>query len=151
MKTYQSCGKINLDNKTVNVKTMLPELEQGTYKYVTYYNISNAKYYGILGILLVENGPNKDLSDSDKSLQKISVDQHPIHLNELQPLANGRDFTNLNSEDTIHFMCFHDDRFSGSEKVLQIFQENLPNFPDFDLIEEPKVGNGGVLTLEGCS
>ncbi len=48
-------------------------------------------------------------------------------------------------------MCFHDDSFNGSEKDLKIFQKSLPQFPDFDLIEEPKVGNGGVLTIDGCS
>ena len=151
MKIYQSCGKINLEMKTVTVKTLLPELEEGTYKYVKYYNISNANFYGILGVLLVENGPNKDLSDMDKELNTISVDVNPIHLDELKPLSNGRDFADLKPTDTIHFMCFHDDRFTGSEKILAIFQESLPNFPDFDMIEEPKVGNGGVLTLQGCS
>lgn len=151
MKTYQSCGKINIETKTVEVKTMLPELEEGVYKYVKYYNISNENYYGILGILLVENGPNDDLSGIDVVLKKIPVDTNPINLNELEPLENGKTFSNLKSNDSIHFMCFHDDSFNGSEKDLKIFQKSLPQFPDFDLIEEPKVGNGGVLTIDGCS
>ncbi|WP_130733603.1 hypothetical protein [Flavobacterium sp. J27] len=151
MKTYQSCGKINLESKTVEIKTVLPDLEEGKYKYVKYYNISNATYFGILGILYVENGPNKDLSEVVNNLKKVQVDLQPLSLKELAPFNSGKSFSDLKSNDVIHFMCFHDDSFSLSERDLLIFQESLPKFPDFDLIEEPKVGNGGVLTMEGCS
>lgn len=151
MKTYQSCGKINVETKSVEVKTMLPQLEEGVYKYVKYYNISNPNYYGILGVLIVENGPNNDLTEFEGPMKKIQVDNKSINLKELKQLENGKDFSNLKSSDVIHFMCFHDDSFYGDEKELKIFQDSLPKFPTFDLIEEPKVGNGGVLTFEGCS
>ncbi|VXC17003.1 conserved hypothetical protein [Flavobacterium sp. 9AF] len=151
MKTYQSCGKISLENNTVIVKTALPTLEEGVYKYVRYYNISNENYFGILGILYVENGPNKDLTEVTGELRKVQVDAKPINLKDLKPLNSGKSFTELKSSDVIHFMCFHDDSFNLSDHYLLAFQESLPNFPDFDLIEEPKVGNGGVLTFEGCS
>lgn len=151
MKTYQSCGKINLQTNTVIVKTALPELNEGVYKYVKYYNISNANYFGILGILYVENGPNKDLSEFPGVLKKIQVDANPVNLKELKSLNSGKNFSELKKSDVIHFMCFHDDVLDLSDNYLVAFQKSLPNFPDFDLIEEPKVGNGGVLTFEGCS
>ncbi|KIX22510.1 hypothetical protein SY27_01330 [Flavobacterium sp. 316] len=153
MKTYESCGKINFNNdiKTVEVRTALPEtLENGQYKYIKYYNISNDKHYGILGILIIEGGSNKDLRDSNSPLGKIQVDKNLIKLDDLKPFNNGKDFSKLEKDDIIYFMCFHDEEFYGSEKELKIFQESLPKFPDFGLIEEPKVGNGGVLTFEGC-
>lgn len=152
MKVYQSCGKITSlgEIKTVEIKTMLPEIPEGKYKYVKYYNISNKDYFGLLGILLIEGGENKDLNDFNAPLNKIKVDEEPLKLNELLPINEGKDFSKIKQGDTIHFMCFHDEKFNGSDKELKVFQESLPKFPDFDFIEEPKVGNGGVLTFEGC-
>ncbi len=155
MKTYQSCGKISIEgkNKSVIVKTMLPDLKNGgRYRYVGYYNISNDDYFGVLGILMIDGEPNVDLRKYDAVNSKHQVDTLPINLNDLRPLAGGKSFDELGNGDKIHFMCFHDDSNNLSEIDLAKFQKSLPLFPAFDpdVDREPKVGNGGILTFEGC-
>ena len=97
MKVYQSCGKITSlgEIKSVEIKTMLPEIPEGKYKYVKYYNISNKDYFGLLGILLIEGGENKDLNDFNAPLNKIKVDEQPLKLNELLPINEGKDFSKI--------------------------------------------------------
>lgn len=154
MKTYQSCGKIssNGTEKTVIVKTMLPVLKNGgKYKYVKYYNISSKDFYGILGILTIEGEPNIDLRKYDAPNSKVQVDLLSINLTAFKSLGNGKDFSQLVQGDSIYFMCFHDDSLNLTEIDLTKFQESLPDFPAFDLDDrEPKVGDGGILTFEGC-
>lgn len=150
MKTYQSCGKITIEKtaKTAIVKTMLPELlHNGKYKYIEYYNISNSDYFAVLGILIVDGEPNIDLRKYASTNQMLQVDTSQIVLTDLLPVNGGKDFSGLSESDQIHFMCLHDDDFKVTEEVLKRFQHALPKFPDD---REPKVGNGGILTFEGC-
>lgn len=154
MKTYQSCGKISIEGKekSVIVKTMLPTLKDGgKYKYTGYYNISSEGYFGVLGILMIDGEPNVDLRKYDGVNSKFQVDALPINLNNLKPLGSGKSFDELKNGDKIHFMCFHDDSNNLSEVDLIKFQKSLPLFPAFEPDDrEPKVGNGGILTFEGC-
>lgn len=153
MKTYQSCGKITINGteKTAVVKTMLPALKNGgKYQYMTYYNISNKDYFGILGVLTIQGEPNVDLRKYDSVNSKVQVDALPINLSSLKPLGNGKDFNELVAGDKIYFMCFHDDSFNLADGYLTKFQSSLPAFPVFADDKEPKVGDGGILTFEGC-
>ncbi|MGH2666951.1 hypothetical protein [Flavobacterium sp.] len=150
MKTYQSCGKITVEkeSKSAVVKTMLPELlHNGKYKYIEYYNISNRDYFAILGVLIIDGEPNIDLRKYNSANLMLQVDEHQITLTDLHPINGGKDFSELSEHDQIHFMCLHDDDFKATDVLLKKFQNALPKFPDD---REPKVGNGGILTFEGC-
>lgn len=150
MKTYQSCGKITIEKnvKSAVVKTMLPELlHNGKYQYIEYYNISNNDYFAVLGVLIVDGEPNIDLRKYNSTNQMFQVDVNQIVLTDLLPVNGGKDFSGLSENDQIHFMCLHDDNFKVTGEVLKRFQHALPKFPDD---REPKVGNGGILTFEGC-
>ncbi|TGD59209.1 hypothetical protein [Flavobacterium humi] len=150
MKTYQSCGKITIEknSKSALVKTMLPELlHNGKYKYIEYHNISNDDYYGVLGVLVMDGEPNTDLTKYNSANRMVQVDANQIILTDLLPVNGGKDFSGLSQNDQIHFMCLHDDDFKVTDAVLKRFQQALPKFPDD---REPKVGNGGILTFEGC-
>ncbi len=156
MKTYQSCGKISIENnsKTAIVKTMLPQLlHNGKYEYVKYFNISNNNHFGILGILVVKGEPNTDLRKYNAENRSIQVDENAIILTELEPINGGKSFTTLTNTDSICFMCFHDDTFVATAEILKKFQDSLPKFPFEDQIpdnKEPMVGSGGILTFQGC-
>ena len=150
MKTYQSCGKITIEKtaKTAIVKTMLPELlHNGKYRYIEYYNISNNDYFGILGVLIVDGEANIDLRKYNSANGMFQVDMNQIVLTDLLPVNGGKDFSRLSESDQVHFMCLHDDDFKATDEILEKFQQALPKFPDD---REPKVGNGGILTFEGC-
>lgn len=150
MNTYQSCGKILLNNSkiTVKIKTNLPVLlKGGNYAYVSYHNISNESMFGLLGVLVVNGEPNLDLNKYNSVNQLVRVDPNELVLNELRPLGDGKSFDTIQKGDVIHFVCFHDDKFEATDSELMKFQESLPKIP---IDREPKVGNGGILTFEGC-
>lgn len=163
LSVYQSCGAILITNtqKKLNVFTMLPILKKGgAYQYIKYYNISSPTEYGILGVLVVKNEPNIDLRNyqpKDTILQQ--VDSNPIDLTKFSSFNGGKDFTNLTNKDIIYFVCFHDDNFltgnQTSEDILKFYQKNLPNVKPYEIPKPlspdiPKVGDGGILTINGC-
>ncbi len=176
MRVYQSCGKLEIDLTTnvkkINVKTYLPELKKGgKYEYTKYYNISTKDYYGILGVLVVKDEVNVDMTkypDANTTSKLRVVDGNPIHLPyDLKPFGNN-DFSNLTIDDTICFICFHDDNFdenNANNAILKHCQGILPNCDtpiQFKNINkgmtpqntnekaEPMKGNGGILTADGC-
>lgn len=176
MRVYQSCGRLEIDETTgvkkINVKTFLPELRDGgTYKYTKYYNISTEDYYGILGVLVVRDEVNVDMTtypDANNTSKLRVIDGNPIHLPyDLNPFGDN-DFSKLTIEDTICFICFHDDNFDENNTdntILKYCQELLPNCDtpiQFMKINkgmtpqntnekaEPMKGNGGILTADGC-
>lgn len=170
---YEPCGKFSLaSNNTFEVKTYLPT-SVSNYRYVRYYNISTSQHYGILGVL-VHDGTNYDLSSSTGLALNMSLEQHPINLNNLDTSFSNVSFKDLKKEDVITFICFHDDDFvknNNKYKILDFYQSNLPKFYDFpkpvlnekptwgnknlennkgiEAKEEPMVGNGGILTFTG--
>lgn len=163
-KIYQSCGKIDLANKTIEVKTFLPPLkgDEGTYEYIKYYNISNDKYYGVLGVLEIVDGRNIDLNSHPNSVNSTytRVDRNTIDLSKLKNFNNtGLEFDALTESDNLTFICFHDDTFTNdntNDRILKFYQERLPNIEVYKdssntkSFPEPMIGNGGILTVNGC-
>lgn len=169
MKTYESCGTLDVANKTVTVFTYLPNLPVN-FRYTHFYNISTETYYGIVGIL-VNEGVNANFSNTPavKPVTPSAV----INLSQLDYRFSKIGFSQLTDEDKIAFFCWHDDEFRndslGVEEVLTLkkLQDELDNYklvpikklslaitdemiPDYEKgDEEPKVGNGGVLTVAG--
>lgn len=157
MRIYEPCGKFNLTNKTAEARTYLPTSPQN-YRYIRYYNISTSQHYGILGVL-VHDGQNRDLRTSNDPCQKIHVTPQTINLlSGLDNSFSSRPFNNLTSHDQIVFICFHDDEFDGeANSILTHYQQNLGNYPiippypkvNKGLGDEPKIGDGGILTFNG--
>lgn len=164
MKVYQSCGTISFQKsdagkeQRATIKTMLPNLKTGTYRYAEFYNISNEKYFGLLGILVMDGEDNVNLRQYPTTAKNLkSVKNSTVNLLQYKPVSGeGKSFSELKEDDKIHFMCLHDDRFKGDSEDLEYFQANLPNFPALmealseEINREPKVGDGGILTANGC-
>lgn len=173
---YQSCGKLEIDDitnvKKITVKTHLPDLKSGSkYEYTKYYNISTKDYYGILGVLKVTGEANVDMTkypNASTTSKLRAVDPNPIYLPyDLKPFGDN-DFSKLTIDDSICFICFHDDEFdinNVNDSILKLYQENLPNCNAILINEqnlkgnnpkalglnfEPMKGNGGILTVNGC-
>jgi|GEM_PF-2025468 len=163
-KIYQSCGKIDLANKTIEVETFLPPLkgDEGTYEYIKYYNISNGKYFGILGVFEIAGGRNINLNYHPNSANSeyTKVNRNTIDLSKLKNFNNtGLEFDALTENDSIIFICFHDNKFANNntnDSILKFYQERLPNIEVYKdssntkSIDEPMIGNGGILTVNGC-
>lgn len=162
LKIYQSCGKLTVSGtkKEIAVQTMLAKLVKGgTYQYIEYYNISNGTDYGILGVLKVNGERNIDLRNySPKDSTLTIVDSNSIDLKQFRSFNGGKDFSTISDTDTVHFICFHDDAFSGASKdeILKFYQSNLKTGMNYmkNSSEKskniPKVGDGGILTIDGC-
>ena len=140
---------------------MLPILVNGgTYKYLKYFNISNGKEYGILGVLTIDGEPNIDLRKyTPKDSALTQVDLKAIDLTKFSSYNGGLDFSGVTSSSKINFICFHDNEFlngtTNIDSILKFYQKNLPNILAYkdtlsSLIPEPKVGDGGILTVDGC-
>ena len=148
MDTYQSTGKIKQNGiiVSVQIKTFLPQLlKGGQYSYLNFYNISNDSMFGLLGILKISGEPNTDLNKYKSVNELVQVNPKDLELNNLKPIGDGKDFATIKKGELIHFICFHDDQFAGTDSQLEDFQMSLPKIPIF---REPKVGNGGILTFD---
>lgn len=160
MSIYETCGSINIENKTLTAYTFLPELDDIDYKFVQYYNISNKDEYGVIGILTTK-GSDYDLR-RHISGKKTLVSQ-PVDLESINSNFSTRTFEAINEESEIYFFCYHDDNFDT--ELLDFLKDekiSLKEFLDYlraqALVEksynkfsfvQPKVGNGGILTFDG--
>lgn len=166
--TYESCGKIDVANKTITVNTYLPDKPELNFRYIHFYNISSSSHYGVLGIL-VNDGRNTDQSNETPILTTLPG---LINLSTIDYIFSKVTFNDLEEQNQIGFICFHDDEFDTKNpgvvefRILKYWQDKLPLYadpranslfytdeeiqkaPDGD--GEPKVGNGGVLTITGC-
>lgn len=172
MKTYESCGTLDAANKTVTAYTFLPNKPELNFRYIHFFNISTSSHYGVMGIF-VHDGTNVDWS-TEKNPVKTVIPGF-IDLEKVDDTFSKIKFDDLTEDDEVVFICFHDDEFNttnlGVEEViaLQNWQKMLPLFGKprkGSLIEieqkiaslrkegkvegEPKVGNGGILTVTGC-
>lgn len=167
---YSTSGKIDLKAKTASVFTYLPDLSNIGYKYIKYFNISTKEKLGIVGIL-VNEGRNYDLTDSDLSICKnMEIDRNPFSLSEesIDFKFSKIPFTDIDNNSSLSFFCWHDDGFDteilGNYELscLKELQGKLP-FQEDSCITlstlvlsgersyagEPKTGGGGVLTIIG--
>lgn len=167
MKTYESCGRIDAANNTITVATYLPDLNIN-FRYVHFYNISTSSHYGVLGIL-VNDGENIDQSDETAIRTTLPG---LIDLSTIDYIFSKVSFNDLEENDQVAFICFHDDEFDTKNPgvvefaILKDWQGKLPLYAnpranslfysDEAIVQsfpgdgEPKVGNGGVLTITGC-
>jgi len=152
---YKPCGKFSLatTGKTFDVKTYLPISVQN-YRYIKYYNISTSKDYGILGVL-VHDGTNYDLSNSTGTKIDMNLENAPVNVANLDNSFSNVSFDNLDKNDQITFICFHDDNFESNNRkhnILHFFQSNLPNYYDFPkplLGQKPSLDNEGLESNKG--
>lgn len=157
---YKSCGRITINgaNKTASVKTLLPQIQDANYQ-VTYYNISSATHFGLLAVLTSKY--KTDLRLRNETAVYTQLNSTPIELSEskLPRYRNGKSFDDLKSTDTVSIVCFHDSKFAdNADSVKEYYQDLLPNVVDVswpgnkstESINQPKVGNGGILSATGC-
>lgn len=160
MRIYETCGEINLENKTMKAYTFLPDLEDMDYKFERYFNISNDNEYGVIGILTTK-GENYNLCKHPNG-KKILVSQ-PIDLEFINSNFATRTFEDIDEDSSIYFFCYHDDNFDlkmlseikdegisleeflARLRAIPCDPEELPNLN----FVQPKVGNGGILTVDG--
>lgn len=169
MKIYQSCGELSIDSttnqKSLNVKTMLPDLKHGgKYEYIEFFNISSKDHYGVLGVLKVNVEANIDLREYQTDKIELTKIGGPIYLHGFSNFNGGMDFGNLNHGDVVTFICHHDNNFAANNPndiLLKEYQSMLNGtstgleFPQNKttiktMIVQPKIGNGGILTVNGC-
>ncbi|WP_396144115.1 hypothetical protein [Flavobacterium sp.] len=164
-RVYETCGEFNLKNLTATAKTTLPDSKGLICKYVKYYNISTETNYAVFAVM-VDNSGNFDLRQSPDPSIDVIVAPQPIDLQNIDHKFSRRDFKNLKATDEIYFFCWHDSTFD--EGILRFLQNQeiepsalLTAFQNENSIEEnlivrsilrplqPKVGNGGILTVNG--
>ncbi|GAB3719148.1 hypothetical protein [Flavobacterium koreense] len=160
MRIYETCGEINLENKTMKAYTFLPDLEDMDYKFERYFNISNDNEYGVFGVLTAK-GDDYDLRVH--STGKRTLVSQPIDLEFINSNFATRTFEDIDEDSRIYFFCFHDDNFDmkllseikdgeiSLEEFLAYLRAQAYNeekFPKLNFVQ-PKVGNGGILTVDG--
>jgi len=168
-KVYQSCGHLSIssEQKSAVIETMLPTtIPKELYEYVKFYNISKTDSgitsYGILGVLMIKGDDpclNMDYTYFEKVamlniLKKGLLDLKSDIDNSFSQVC----MSNITEKDRLSFVCFHDTKFEKNKDiVLKHYQNHLSNIfraPKLELPDkeefQPKVGNGGILTAEGC-
>jgi hypothetical protein len=164
-RVYETCGEFNFKNLTATAKTTLPNSKGLICKYVNYYNISTETDYAVFAVM-VDNSGNFDLRKSPDQSVDVLVAPQPFDLQNIDHKFAVRDFKNLTATDKIYFFCWHDSNFD--EEILRCLQNQkiepsalLTAFQHENPIEEnlivssflrplqPKVGNGGILTVNG--
>ncbi|GAA4062244.1 hypothetical protein GCM10022389_03460 [Flavobacterium cheonanense] len=176
MRAYKPCGEFDETNLTAKVYTYLPTREDIGFKYKCFINISNEKHYGIVGIL-VNNNENIDWSRTNENMSNILVENSEFSLKNLNNKFSEESFEEITKNDRIIFFCYHDDEFDceiGVDEmdVLKDFQDSMPlawllnskkfkkatesnkvieteSIPTVMKLNIPKVGNGGILTVDG--
>ncbi|WP_286926681.1 hypothetical protein [Flavobacterium sp. UBA4197] len=166
-KVYQSCGHLSIssEQKSAVIETMLPTtISKDLYEYIKFYNISKTDSgitsYGILGVLIVKGSSRNNIDL--RTLKKTRMIN--VLKNGRLDLKNGIDnsfsqvcLSNITEKDRLSFVCFHDTDFEKNKKIVlehyqnylyNIFEAPIPTLPK--IIIQPKVGNGGILTIEGC-
>ncbi|MDR6967990.1 hypothetical protein J2X31_002004 [Flavobacterium arsenatis] len=171
MKIYQSCGELKIDSsyneKILTPRVMLPNLKHnGSYEFTGVYNISNGKHYGVLGVLKINGEPNIDLREYKTDKIELTQIGGDIDLNRFSSFNGGLNFSNLDINKKVTFVCYHDDNFDYNNPddyaILIYFQKKIDdtdNHLQYEKtkidskmwkIPDPKIGNGGVLTVDGC-
>lgn len=176
MKAYKPCGEFDETNLTAKVYTYLPTREDIGFRYKCLINISNEKYYGIVGVL-VNNNDNINWSTTKEPMDDILVGNSEFSLRNLNNKFSDESFENVTKNDRIIFFCYHDDKFDcnigdSEELILKDYQDSMPlvwllhskkfkkaydankvidaeSIPVIIKLREPKVGNGGILTVDG--
>lgn len=168
-KVYQSCGHLSIssEQKSAVIETMLPTaILKELYEYVKFYNISKKSFrkteYGILGVLVIKgDNPNlnRDYSDDNEATMLNILKNGLLNLkSDIDNSFSKVSLNNIKERDRLSFVCFHDTKFEKNKDiVLKHYQDHLSNIfraPKLELPDkeefQPKVGNGGILTAEGC-
>lgn len=165
MKIYQTCGKITIDaatnTKTISPKIMLPNLKHGgRYECTEFYNISNSQFYGVLVVLNVDGEMDIDLREyKTDRIELTQTTPFPLNLHDVKNPLNARDFSNLSTGDKITLICYHDNTFTRTNVDMDVLSDYRHRINDLEtgletnksLPFQPKIGNGGILTVYGCT
>lgn len=176
MRAYKPCGEFDETNLTARVFTHLPTRVDIGFRYKCFINISDEKYYGIVGIL-VNNNANIDWSQTKEPMDNILVENSEFSLSNLNTKFSEESFDEITKKDRIIFFCYHDDKFDcnigdSEELILKDYQDSMSlvwlmhskkfkkaldankvidteSIPSMIKLRQPKVGNGGILTVDG--
>lgn len=164
--TYETCGTFDLFHQTATGKLCLPDVKNAGYEFYKYYNISNEHGFGIFGLFHDALG-NTSLLEREEAKTSFKI-QPEIHFNQVNNDYCDVYLRDLDESSDLYLFCWHEINFDESflqkiltnkytmEEVLELVQNGgLKNEAVEDENEEnkalmiPKVGNGGILTVDG--